>query len=396
MGMIQLNGFTRRSNILIVVRCPMRKREELNHDVKLLRPTTFHEAMNFAHEVDAKLQKLKKDMPVKKLTPEEIQYKQQNNLCFYCDEKFVRGHKCSRKQILLLDMGYNSFEEKEIVHELQQIEQVAETMKLTAVIKNCPVVVLLDSGCSHNFIDIGMVKNKLGWKLDQSHICDVMITNGGQVQSKGCCAVVPLAIGTYIYTSDMFALPLGGCDIVLGVQWLRTLCPILWDFKRLTMKFWHGNEQICLSSSKPHPSQPISCHQMDKLLQSVFGTLTTLPPVREHDHRIPLISGCKPPSIRPYAYGPLQKSKFKNCVKELLDSGFIRNSHSPFSSPILLVKKKDSTWRMCMDYRQLNELTIKDKYPIPLIDDLLDELQGAKYFSKLDLRSGYHHIRVHP
>ncbi|CAB4282646.1 unnamed protein product [Prunus armeniaca] len=234
-------------------------REELNHDVKLLRPTTFHEAMNFAHEVDAKLQKLRKDMPVKKLTPEEIQYKQQNNLCFYCDEKFVRGHKCSRKQILLLDMGYNSFEEKEIVHELQQIEQVAETMKLTAVIKNCHVVVLLDSGCSHNFIDIGMVK-KLGWKLDQSHIYDVMITNGGQVQSKGCCAAVPLAIGTYIYTSDMFALPLGGCDIVLGVQWLRTLCPILWDFERLTMKSRHGNEQICLSSSKPHPSQPISCH----------------------------------------------------------------------------------------------------------------------------------------
>ncbi|CAL8161244.1 unnamed protein product [Prunus armeniaca] len=140
-------------------------------------------------------------------------------------------------------------------------------------------------------------------------------------------------------------------------------------------------------------------HELQALLDSfsvVFGTLTTLPPVREHDHRIPLISGCKPPSIRPYAYGPLQKSKIKNCVKELLDSGFIRNSHSPFSSPILLVKKKDSTWRMCMDYRQLNELAIKDKYPIPLIDDLLDELHGAKYFSKLDLRSGYHHIRVHP
>ncbi|CAB4286472.1 unnamed protein product [Prunus armeniaca] len=223
-------------------------KEELKHDVKLLRPATVHEAMNFAHEVDAKLQKLRyahsagnsksrlpllpiqndlvsaknevvprKDMPVKKLTPEEIQYKRQNNLCFYCDEKFVRGHKCARKQILVLDMGYNSSEEEEIVHELQQIEQVAEvnaccitacalygtpaplaikTMKLTVVIKNCPVVVFLDSGSSHNFIDIGMVK-KLGWKLDQSHICDVMIIDGGQVQSKGCCAAVPLAIGTY-------------------------------------------------------------------------------------------------------------------------------------------------------------------------------------------------------
>ncbi|CAB4314119.1 unnamed protein product [Prunus armeniaca] len=190
-------------------------KEELKHDVKLLRPAIVHEAMNFAHEVEAKLQKLRyahsagnfksrlpflpiqndlvpaknevaprKDMPVKKLTPEEIQYKRQNNLCFYCDEKFVRGHKCARKQILLLDMGYNSSEEEGIVHELQQIEQVAEvtaccitacalygtpaplaikTMKLTAVIKNCPVVVLLDSGSSHNFIDLGMVK-KLGWK----------------------------------------------------------------------------------------------------------------------------------------------------------------------------------------------------------------------------------------
>ncbi|KAI5338356.1 hypothetical protein L3X38_017627 [Prunus dulcis] len=169
-------------------------REELKHDVKLLRPATVHEAMIFAHEVDAKLQKLRKDMPIKKLTREEIQYKRQNHLCFYCDEKFVRGHKCARKQILLLDMGYNSSEEEEIVHELQQIEQVDErnaccitacalygtpapiaikTMKLTAVIKNCPVVVLLDSGSSHNFIDIGMVK-KLGWKLDYISLIFVM------------------------------------------------------------------------------------------------------------------------------------------------------------------------------------------------------------------------------
>ena len=103
-------------------------------------------------------------------------------------------------------------------------------------------------------------KISLGWKLDQSHICDAIIADGEQVQSKGCCVAVPLAIGTCVYTSDMFALPLGGCDIVLGVQWLRTFGPILWDFERLTMKFWHGNEQICLSSSKPQPPQPISCH----------------------------------------------------------------------------------------------------------------------------------------
>ncbi|CAL9017595.1 unnamed protein product, partial [Prunus brigantina] len=428
-------------------------REELKHDVKLLRPATVHEAMNFAHEVDAKLQKLRyahsaeisksrlpllpiqndlvhakheivprKDMPIKKLTPEEIQYKRQNNLCFYCDEKFVRGHKCARKQILLLDMGYNSSEEEEIVHELQQIEQVAEvnaccitacalygtpapiaikTMKLTTVIKNCPVVVLLDSGSSHNFIDIGMVK-KLGWKLDQSHICDVMIVDGGQVQSKGCCAAVPLAIGTYVYTSDMFALPLGGCDIVLG------------------------------------PPQPISCHQMDKLLHSgcygvilcavdsenmakptddlslpqqhelhalldsfsaVFGTPTTLPPVREHDHRIPLISGCKPPSIRPYvrSYDTERYEAMKAEVDKLQTIGFIREVTYPiWLANSVLVKKSSGAWRMCLDYTNLNKACPKDSFPLPRIDQLVDATAGHELLSFMDAYSGYNQIFMHP
>ncbi|GJR76305.1 putative mitochondrial protein [Tanacetum coccineum] len=139
-----------------------------------------------------------------------------------------------------------------------------------------------------------------------------------------------------------------------------------------------------------HPLLNPLLHKYD----GVFVVLKSLPPYRKHDHRIPLQENTSPINIRPYKHPLIQKDDIEAMVTELLDSRMIRESHSPFSSPIIMVKKKDGTWRMCVDYRALNKNTVKDKFLIPIIEELIDELFRAKVFTMLDLRSGYHQIRI--
>jgi hypothetical protein len=133
----------------------------------------------------------------------------------------------------------------------------------------------------------------------------------------------------------------------------------------------------------------LSKHQM------VFSTPQGLPPSRGvHDHSIPLVPGILPPNIRPYHHPFSQKNEIEKMVQEILTAGIIHPSTSPYSSPVVMVLKKEGYWRMCPEFRALNKLTIKDKFPIPVIDDLLDELSGAQFFTKIDLRSGYHQTRM--
>ncbi|GJW54605.1 putative reverse transcriptase domain-containing protein [Tanacetum coccineum] len=122
--------------------------------------------------------------------------------------------------------------------------------------------------------------------------------------------------------------------------------------------------------------------------------LPGLPPTRQVEFQIDLVPGAALVARAPYRLAPSEMKELSEQLKELSDKGFIRPSSSPWGAPVLFVKKKDGSFRMCIDYRELNKLTVKNRYPLPRIDDLFDQLQGSSVYSKIDLRSGYHQLRV--
>jgi hypothetical protein len=192
--------------------------------------------------------------------------------------------------------------------------------------------------------------------------------------------------------------------MVLGVQWLDSLGPVLWDFKNRTLSFERNGHTVRWSASAPpKPLGPAiaaaSGDIMGELLLHfvpLFAEPTGLPPHRQRCHQIRLLPGTPPVAVRPYRYAHHQKQELETQRAEMLRQGVIRASSSAFAAPVLLVKKSDGSWRFCVDYRALNAVTIKDKFSIPVIEELLDELRGAKFFSKLDLRFGYHQVCMDP
>ena len=148
----------------------------------------------------------------------------------------------------------------------------------------------------------------------------------------------------------------------------------------------HGKAYFTINSTRELPDQVNHLNCINELLadyEDLCMEPNSLPPTRPCDHTIHLKPNTEPINARSYRYPPLQKTEIEKMVREMLQQSIIRPSQSPFASPVLLVKKKDRSWRFCVDYRQLNAITIKDKFPIPLVEDLLDELHQAQIFQSL-------------
>jgi hypothetical protein len=231
-----------------------------------------------------------------------------------------------------------------------------------------------------------------------------MVANGERVTCVGVIRDAPLIVEGAPFPADLFVLPLAGYDVVLGTRWLGALGPIVWDqgIRRMTFHL-HGRPTCWTGVSASGPttiSAPMASEPLLDALLDSFSTIFVepigLPPQRAHDHRITLKAGAQQVAIRPYRYPAAHKDEMERQCAAMIEHGIVRCSDSPFSSPVLLVKKADGSWRFCVYYRALNALTVKDAFPIPVVDELLDELHGARYFSKLDLRSGYHQVLMRP
>jgi hypothetical protein len=349
----------------------------------------------------------------RKLTPAEMAERRRQGLCFNCDEKYVRGHHCSHLFYIEYDneaaddedSWQRAEESTEPVISLYAVTGITsgETMRLAVEIHGCRLIALVDSGSTHNFINEDVVQ-RLDLPVQPAHDgLKVMVANGDRLTSKGICRTLGLSIGNVKFDVDCYALSLGGFDVILGTQWLRALGPILWDFEKLTMSFWFGDRLVRFHGSRSAGAtlHTITSTGPDLLLslladyEDLFVPPTGLPPKRFQDHRIRLHVGSTPVVVRPYRYPQIQKDEIERQCAEMSAQGIIQPSNSAFSSPVLLVPKHDKTSRFCVDFRALNAQTIKDKFPIPVVDELLDELKGSRFFTKLDLRSGYHQVRMH-
>nr|GFB27786.1 putative reverse transcriptase domain-containing protein [Tanacetum cinerariifolium] len=219
---------------------------------------------------------------------------------------------------------------------------------------------------------------------------------------RGCT----LALFSHMFEIDLLPTRLGSFDVIVGMDWLSYHRAVIVCYEKIVRIPLPNGEILEIHGERPEKDpKSLSCIKADEVrlddictvcdFPKVFpDDLIGLPPVREIEFRIDLIPGALPVVKSLYRLAPFEMQELSNQLKELQEKGFIRSSHSPWGAPVLFVKKKDGALRMCIDYKELNKLTIKNRYPLPRIDDLFDQLQGACCFSKIDLYSGYHQLRV--
>ncbi|GJT90341.1 putative reverse transcriptase domain-containing protein [Tanacetum coccineum] len=263
------------------------------------------------------------------------------------------------------------------------------------LLNNYYASVLFDTGADRSFVSTAFSSQIDITPTALDHYYDVELADGRIIGLNTILRGCTLNFLNHPFNIDLMPVELGSLDVIIGIDWLAKYqavivcaekivrCPIF--LAHVTTK-----EIEDKSEKKRFEDVPIVQNFPEVFPEDLLG----LPPTRQVEFQIDLIPGAAPVARAPYRLAPSEMKELSEQLKELSDKGFIRPSSSPWGAPVLFVKKKDGSFRMCIDYRELNKLTVKNRYPLPRIDDLFDQLQGSSVYSKIDLRSGYHQLRV--
>ncbi|GJR14087.1 putative reverse transcriptase domain-containing protein [Tanacetum coccineum] len=303
----------------------------------------------------------------------------------------------------------------------------------TFLLNNRYASILFDTGADRSFISTAFSSliDIAPTPLENSY--DVELADGKIVGVDTIIRGCTLNFLNHPFNIDLMPVELGSFDIIIGMDWLRKYHAVIVCDEKL-VRIPYGGETLIFRGDESNNGREsrltiISCSKAQEYMargcqiflaqisakkeedksegkqlkdvpivrdfSEVFPEdLPGLPPARPVEFQIDLIPGAAPVARAPYRLAPSEMKELSEQLQELSDKGFIRPSSSPWGAPVLFVKKKDGSFRMCIDYRELNKLTVKNRYPLPRIDDLFDQLQGSSIYSKIDLRSGYHQLRV--
>ncbi|GKA03308.1 putative reverse transcriptase domain-containing protein [Tanacetum coccineum] len=303
----------------------------------------------------------------------------------------------------------------------------------TFLLNNRYASILFDTGADRSFVSTAFSSQIDITPSTLDHYYDVELADGRIIGLNTILRGCTLNLLNHPFNINLMPVELGSFDAIIGMDWLAKYQAIIVCAEKIVRIPW-GNETLIvhgdgsnrghearlhiISYSKTQEYMLKGCpvflaHVTTKEVEDksekkrledvpivrdfpeVFPKdLPGLPPTRQVEFQIDLIPGAAPVARAPYRLAPSEMKELSEQLKELSDKGFIRPSSSPWGAPVLFVKKKDGSFRMCIDYRELNKLTVKNRYPLPRIDDLFDQLQGSSVYSKIDLRSGYHQLRV--
>jgi hypothetical protein len=267
----------------------------------------------------------------------------------------------------------------------------------TFSIRGKPIRALFDSGATHSFMN-GKTLSKVGLNSCNTNDTFTIKTTGGNISSELVTRGVPLELGSRTIDTDLIILVLEGIDVILGMDWMNRHKVVL----NISERMIEINSPIVGATNLYLPfkdgvnpcSYVVITSQLEEILvvrefAYVFpDELPGMPPDRDVEFVIELQPGTAPIYKRPYRMPPKELAELKTQLQELLDKGYIRPSSSPWGCPALFVKKKDGILRLCVDYRPLNAVTIKNKYPLPRIDVLSISWLEPKFFPRLIFGQG--------